>query len=292
MQAPSANPPWPIIDSVYAEMLSSAPPDRRWLLAQTLATAQSRRALQQSLAISPGSRVLDVGCGFGASSLELAALRPLSVVGVDIDTSVLDVASAALAEVSARQALDPGSKVSFQAGDAYELPFDDGSQDVVFSRFVFQHLDSPGVGASELERVLRPGGLACVVDVDDGLSISEPPPSGAYLRLAGALRAAQSGVGGDRHIGRRLAGLLDFHGLAPTAVLVLPQAAYHTPAPGDPARQLLIERLNLARDSILAGGHMTGEDFEADLQEISTELPGPTCEIEAHLAVVAVKPAE
>ena len=292
MQAPSANPPWPIIDGVYADMLPLVPPDRRWLLAQTLATTQSRRALQQSLAIAPGSRILDVGCGYGASCLELAALRPVSVTGVDIDPSLLEAASTALSAALSRQALDPASTVSFQTGDAYELPFDDGSMDVVFSRFVFQHLESPGLGASEVERVLRPGGLACVVDVDDALSISEPPPSGAYLRLAAALRESQTGAGGDRHIGRRLAGLLDFHGLAPTAVLVLPQAGYHTPAPDDPARRLLIERLQAAREGIIAGGHMTESDFDADLAEVAAELPGPTCEIEAHLAVVAVKPAE
>lgn len=280
---------WVHVDAVYNELLDRAPADRRWLLIQTLATAGSRRALQGSLPIAAGARILDVGCGYGASSLELAALRPATVTGLDIDEEVLDVARAAGEALRSRGVLPDGSSVRFAAGTAYQLPAAGGSLDVVFSRFVFQHLDDPAAAASEIFRVLRPGGLACVVDVDDGLSVSEPPPSAAYTRLAAALRAAQDGYGGDRYMGRRLAALLDFHGLIPGAVLVLPQAAYHRPAPGDPARQLLIERLLAARPGVVAGGHMPPGEFDADLAEVAAEDPGPTCEIEAHVAVVATR---
>ena len=235
--------------------------------------------------------MLDVGCGFGASSLELAALRPSQVVGLDMDRPVLGVA----AEVAATgrvpgPAMAAGSTVGFAAGDAYRLPFPDRSFNGV----------SPGSCSStwptrpgrppRFFRVLRPGGLACVVDVDDGLSISEPPPSEAFERLAGALRAGQVAAGGDRRIGRRLAGILDGQGLQPGPVLVLPQAAYHRPKPGDPERGLMLERLRTARESIVGGGHMTAGQFDADLAALVAEEPGPTCEIEAHLAVVASRP--
>lgn len=281
--------PWSQIDAVYRELLDAAPADRRWLLIQTLVTGPSRRALQGSLPIAAGSRIVDVGCGYGASSLELAALRPATVVGVDTDNEVLAVARSASEKVAGRAVLPAGSSVTFEAGDAYDLPFTDRSVDAVFSRFVFQHLADPGAAAAEIFRVLRPGGVACVVDVDDGLSISEPPPSAAFTRLAAALRAAQEGYGGDRLIGRRLAGLLDFHGLTPGAVLVLPQAGYHHPAPDDPARKLLLERLEAARARIVDGGHMTAAEFESDLGEVAREQPGPTCEIEGHIAVVATR---
>ena len=289
MTSTPAADPWSGIDAAYTHLLAAAPPDRRWLLVQTLATGASRRALQGSLPVPAGGRVRDIGCGYGASSLELAALRPVTVIGLDRDREVLEVARAAAATASARHALAAGSAVGFLAADAYELPVPDASVDVVFSRFVFQHLAEPGTAAAEILRVLRPGGLACVVDVDDGLSISEPPPSPAFTRLAAALRAAQTGYGGDRHIGRRLAGLLDFHGLTPGPVLVLPQAGYHRPAPGDPARQLLLERLRSAQASIVGGGHMSPAGFESDMADLAAEDPGPTCEIEGHVAVIAQK---
>jgi hypothetical protein len=126
-----------------------------------------------------------------------------------------------------------------------------------------------------------------VVDVDDGLSISEPPPSEAFTALADALTASQAGRGGDRRVGRRLAGLLDSNGFEPAAVIVLPQAAYLTPAPGDPAAALMRQRLLAARPGIVSGGHMAADEFDRRLEEFAAETPVPRCEIEGHLAVVA-----
>ena len=281
--------PWAIVDGAYRALVQEAPDDRRWLLVQTLATGPSRRPLLASLPIAAGARVLDVGCGFGAASLELAALRPASVLGLDVDAAVLTVAADAATRVAGAGGLAGGSAVAFATADAYRLPVPAASVDVVVSRFVFQHLADPTAAAAELCRVLRPGGLACIIDVDDGLSISEPAPSEAYTRLAAALRSSQSSYGGDRHIGRRLPGLLDGAGLSPGPVIVLPQAAYHRPEPGGPERALLLERLRVARDGIVGGGHMTAAGYEADMAALAAEDAGPTLEVEAQLAVIATR---
>ena len=306
------------IDQAYARHAHQAPAERRWLLVQTIVSALPRRTLIGSLPIRPGARVLDLGCGFGAASLEIAALSGCTVVGLDTDLPVLTLARAIADEVGSASGVGGlggggagggwggaggagggglgggggggGSAVSFAVGDAYRLPFPDRSFDMVFARFVFQHLRQAEQAASEVTRVLVPGGLACIVDVDDGLSISEPPPSLAFERLAKALQASQTSYGGDRRIGRRLPAILDRAGLVPNPVLVLPQAAYHRPEPGDPERLLMLERLGAARPGIVGGGHMTAEEFEADLAAFAAEAPGPTCEIEAHLAVLATRP--
>jgi len=280
---------WEAIDRLYAAQAQGAPPDRRWLLVQTLASVGPRRALLRSLPLGGGGRVLDMGCGFAASTLEISALAATTVVGVDLDRPVLGQAQAVLVEASATGVVHPTSSAHLAAGDAYRLPFPDGSFNAVFSRFVFQHLSDPARAAAEIHRVLAPGGWACVVDVDDGLSISEPPPSSAFERLAGALRASQAAAGGDRRIGRRLAALLDQAGLTPNPILVLPQAAYHVPEPGDVERALMLERLRAAREGIVGGEHLTATEFDRDLAALASEQPGPTCEIEAHLAVVATK---
>ena len=275
---------WNAIDSAFAQKAGDAGRDRKWLLVQTLATSASRRALLSSLPLRPGGQVADIGCGFGVTTLELAALGPHVTVGVDIDGPVLRFGA-----MVAQTLPDGPGTAAFAEGDSYHLPFPDGALDAVFSRFVFQHLAEPGAAAAELVRVLKPGGWACIVDVDDGLSISEPSPTDVFDRLAAALRASQQSSGGNRFIGRRLPALLDASGMSPTNVLVLPQAAYRAHRPDDPERALLLERLNAARTQIVSAGAMTKAEFESDLAALRSEIRAPTLEVEAHLAVLATK---
>ncbi len=260
-----------------------------WLLSQTAATSASRRALVWSLPVPPGATAIDVGCGFGAFVVELATRHQIRSVGVDFDSDVLGAARQLGSHVSANGGLAPGSTVGFAAGDSYALPFPDRSVDFAAARFLFQHLGRPEEAAAELARVTRPGAVVCVIDADDGLSISEPPPSPEFERLASALRSVQTGSGGNRFIGRRLAGVLDSAGFAPAQVLVLPQASYTSSGADDPARRVLVQRFQAARTPILERRIMTAAEFDADLRALAEETPGPVCEIEGHIAVVATR---
>lgn len=280
---------WIALDEALKAEVASVSDELRWLAVQTIASAPQRRALISSLRIQSGARVLDVGCGFGATTVEMAGLGDVVAVGVDTDSDALAAARRISRSVATRMTSRPLA-VEYVSGDAYALPFPDGHFDFVFSRFVFQHLDDPARAAREIARVLGATGTACVVDVDDGLSISEPAPSAEFVLLAKALRAAQTARGGDRFVGRRLAGILDRCGLQPGPLIVLPQAAYHRPDPSGAERSLMIERLRFARAGIVSGGHLSGEDFDRALGDFAAEDRGPSCEIEAHLAVFASKP--
>lgn len=279
---------WSVLDDALKAEVASLPDDLRWLAVQTIASAPQRRALIRSLTTRRGARVLDIGCGLGASTVELAGRGDVVVVGLDNDSDALAVAGRISGAVASHVTSTPLC-TRYVSGDAYALPFPDGHFDFVFSRFVFQHLENPARAASEVARVLGVGGTACVVDVDDGLSISEPAPSEAFVKLAGALRAAQTARGGDRFVGRRLAGILDGCGLQPGPIVVLPQAAYHRPDPSGAERSLMLERLRFARAGIVEGGHLSAGDFDRALVEFAEEDRGPSCEIEAHLAVFASK---
>jgi len=92
-------------------------------------------------------RVLDVGCGAGYGSAELA-LSASSVTGVDVDPGAVAYA----AEHYSRPNL------TFQAGGAASLPFDDASFDLVVAFEVIEHLSNWEVLLSEARRVLAPGG--------------------------------------------------------------------------------------------------------------------------------------
>ena len=98
---------------------------------------------------------LDVGCGTGFLSLELAA-RGHRVTGVDFAPSMI-----ALAE---HKAAERGLKIRFEQGDAEQLPFARASFDLVISRHVLWTLPHPEAAIDEWLRVLRPGGRLVIVD--------------------------------------------------------------------------------------------------------------------------------
>lgn len=84
-------------------------------------------AIADKLALATGERVLDVGCGAGATSLMLAErVRPGSVVGVDISAPLLG---------RARERAEGIANLRFELGDAETFAFDAASYDVLFSRF-------------------------------------------------------------------------------------------------------------------------------------------------------------
>lgn len=249
-------------------------------------TALSRRALLGSLGVAPGSAVLDVGTGFGCMAIEIAAMSQVSAVGVDVDVEVLEAARRIAGRVRADGAFADGSTVDFCCGDALDLPVEDGSFDVVTSRFLFQYMSDPQMLADELARVVRPGGLVCVVDVDDGLSVSEPELSPAFARLVAAFRAVQEAAGGDRRVGRRLARMVDAAGFDVVAVLVLPSAAYGPSLPSDVGRQMLLERFRLCQGEMVASGVVSEDQFDADMDAAAAEIVHGRCQIEGHLAVV------
>lgn len=95
----------------------------------------------------PG-RVLDLGCGAGFLSNDLAA-HGLRVAALDRSVESLAVA--------ARH--DPTRSVGYLQGDAYALPFADGSFDGVCAMDLLEHVEEPGRVVREAGRVLRPGGL-------------------------------------------------------------------------------------------------------------------------------------
>lgn len=116
----------------------------------------------------PGMRLLDVGCGIGSISLDLAEIvAPGHVVGVDADASQLEDARSA----AVRRGVD---NARFEVGDTYALPFADNAFDAALAHTLLVHLSEPVRVLRELRRVVRPGGVVAVSDDDFGTVVMSP----------------------------------------------------------------------------------------------------------------------
>jgi len=108
--------------------------------------------------LTSGTEVLDVGCGPGTITCDLArAVSPGRVVGVDAAEQVVAEAREGAVGV-------PG--VTFELADLFALPYADDSFDVVHAHQVLQHVADPVRALVELRRVCRPGGLVAARDSD------------------------------------------------------------------------------------------------------------------------------
>lgn len=110
--------------------------------------------------LQPGHELLDIGCGPGTLTCDLAdRVAPGTVVGMD---SAAEVVAAATAEAAERGT----TNVTFDTGDVYALPFADDRFDIVHAHQVLQHLTDPVTALRELRRVVRPDGIVAVRDSD------------------------------------------------------------------------------------------------------------------------------
>ena len=149
--------------------------------------------------LKPGVNLLDVGCGPGTITIDLAArVAPGLLVGVDREPAVITEAARLLGEHS------PGN-VEFQTVDVYSLEFDEQAFDVVHAHQVLQHLTDPVAALVEMRRVLRHDGILAVRDSDYGGFVWAPsdPLLDRWMEL---YHAVCSHNGADADDGRHLLG--------------------------------------------------------------------------------------
>lgn len=206
--------------------------------------------------LTPDARVLDIGCGPGTITADLAALVPDGhVTGVDAASGVLEKARATAAE----RGLD---NVTFAPADVHALDHPDDSFTVVHAHQVLQHVGDPVTALREMRRVCAPGGIVAVRESDYGGMFWYPQLPGLdtwqdlYRRVARA-NGGEPDAGRRLHVWARQAGLTD--------VTVTSSNWCYT---GDEEREwwsgLWAERTLASSYAAIAveGGHATREQLE------------------------------
>lgn len=145
--------------------------------------------------LQPGMTLLDVGCGPGTLTADLAArVAPGRVVAIDRSSDVVEEAKAATASVG---------NVEVEVGNVYDLRFDDATFDVVHAHQVLQHLRDPVAALREMARVCRPDGIVAVRDADYAAMTWWPDDPGLDAWMSLYQRVART-AGVEPNAGRRL----------------------------------------------------------------------------------------
>jgi SAM-dependent methyltransferase len=147
--------------------------------------------------LRPGQRLLDIGCGPGTITVDLAKLvAPGETVGLDRENEPLTSARTTATEQGVRN-------VGFAVGDIYQIDFPRASFDVVHAHQVLQHLTDPVAALVEMGRVCAPGGVVAARDADYAAMTWYPadPRLDRWLEL---YRQVARGNGGQPDAGRRL----------------------------------------------------------------------------------------
>ena len=171
-------------------MSEFALPSRELAALQHEWLSAARARILRMARIARRQQVLDLGCGWGLASQELARRGGRPVTAIDVNHDAI------------RYLQQRGSeRIIPVAGDAHELPFNDASFDLVFTQFAFLWFANVRQVVGEVRRVLRPGGVAVSIEPDFGGMMVYPTD----IQLAQVWIEALDQNGAHPQIGRELA---------------------------------------------------------------------------------------
>lgn len=171
----------------------------------SVVSAHSARRASEAAAfllprIKSPMRLLDFGCGPGTITVDLGEiLEPGgSVIGIDFSEDVV-------AQARAHAEKSSSTNVTFHTRSIYETGFADDEFDVAYAHQVLQHLQDPVAALVEAKRVLKPGGICGVREVDWGTAAISPsnPALDRFLEIYFAVAKSN---GGKADAGRYLKG--------------------------------------------------------------------------------------
>ncbi|KAF7330153.1 Class I SAM-dependent methyltransferase [Mycena sanguinolenta] len=171
---------------------------------ESVLRSHSWRTAQNSCAyllgsLTPNMHILDVGCGPGTITADLAKHVPEGHI-----TGIERASGGGVLQAARDQAAAQGiTNITYAIDDVLCLSFPDNSFDVVHAHQVLQHIHDPILALREMYRVTKPGGIVAVRDVDFSSAAWHPEVEGISLWRNTYMQVARAN-GGDPDSGRRL----------------------------------------------------------------------------------------
>jgi ubiquinone/menaquinone biosynthesis C-methylase UbiE len=160
---------------------------------QALETAEERIPLYLEVGVKDAKSILDIGCGSGIVTRDIAHLTKGKVTAIDGSKDMIDVA---------KKVLKDYKNVELKLGNAEKLSFDDNKFDIVTCNLVLMWANNPQKIVNEMARVVKPGGIVLAsLEPDYGGKLHYPENPRVDPIFAGE---AIKKRGGDPHIGRKL----------------------------------------------------------------------------------------
>jgi SAM-dependent methyltransferase len=212
---------------------------------------------------SPGSAVLEAGCGIGAQTVILSKNSPKAkITSIDISEESLNLAKE-------RAARDGVTNVEFRVENIFDLPFEDDSFDHVFVCFVLEHLKEPVKALASLRRVLKTGGTITVIEGDHGSCFFHPETE-AGVKTWNSLVEVQARLGGDSLIGRQVYPLIKQAGFSD--ITVSPRMVYSDSSRPHMeegfVRRTIIPMVEGVRESATGMGIIDTDTFDRGIEDL------------------------
>jgi len=209
------------------------------------------------LPVRPGQRVLELGSGLGILAGEVAArVRPGLAVGLEMSR----------AQIQAAQQMEGGLHVVM--GDAHAPPFREETFDLVYCRFLLEHVHDPAAVLRAARQLLKPGGKICVQENTVLVNMFDPECPGfdivwkKFVELQRELR-------GDAMIGKQLFRLLAVADFAGIELAIAPEV-HHA---GQPTYAEWIANLagniESAEDALLLGRYCSRDEIQRAYDELA-----------------------
>ncbi len=208
------------------------------------------------LNVQTAMRVLEVGSGLGILAAEVAAVADrVEVVGLERSSDQLSVAI-------------QSPRVRYVQGDAHELPFADGSFDLVYCRYLLEHVADPQRVLKQMRRVTRAGGRVAAMENDISL-VRLDPPCPTFEKVWSTFATYQRQLGGDGLIGRRLFRLFRETGFTQIELSVQPELHGHGSHGFAPWLDNLAGNITSGQQGLIGSGLCTAEQIRSALGELS-----------------------